>query len=229
MPAALDRDFDWSLSGSFDEADLSLHIATLDVEGASLKLSGKGRWAPQGSSGQLELDIAALDRFAELAKLPDLAGSLYLEAKLDATPAGETTLLLQGGTEDLKLGMPLADALLGPRVTIAGRLDRGADGALSASDIDIGGNGIILTGDAAADAALARPTGAFKIELPRLADLGPALGTRLQGRLALTGKLDADGAASPLTLDLDGQGIGIDRPLAQRLTAQISAARARSA
>ncbi|HEY2112419.1 MAG TPA: hypothetical protein VGH25_11895, partial [Dongiaceae bacterium] len=221
LPAGLDRDFDWSLSGSFDEADLSLHIATLDVEGASLKLSGQGRWAPQGSSGQLELDIAALDRFAELAKLPDLAGSLYLEAKLDATPAGEATVVLQGGTEDLKLGMPLADALLGPRVTIAGRLDRGADGALSASDIDIGGNGIILTGDAAADAALARPTGAFKIELPRLADLGPALGTRLQGRLALTGKLDADGAASPLTLDLDGQGISIDRPLAQRLTAQI--------
>ena len=43
----------------------------------------------------------------------------------------------------------------------------------------------------------------------------------LQGRLALTGKLDADGAASALTLDLDGQGIGTDRPMAQRLTAQI--------
>ena len=62
-------------------------------------------------------------------------------------------MLLQGGTEELKLGMPLADALLGPRVTIAGKLDRGADGALSASDIDIAGSGIILTGEAAADAA----------------------------------------------------------------------------
>ena len=117
--------------------------------------------------------------------------------------------------------MPLADALLGPRVTIAGKLDRGADGALSASDIDIAGGGIILTGEAASDAALAQPTAALKIELPRLADLGPALGTPLQGRLSLTGKLDAAGTARALSVDIDGQGIGTNRPMAQRLTAQI--------
>ena len=221
LPAALDRDFDWSLSGTFDEADLSLDIAALTLEGASLKLNGRGRWAPQGSSGQLELDIAALDRFADLAELPALAGSLHLEADISATPAGAASVVLTAGTEDLKLGMPLADALLGPGVTIAGRLDRGADGALSASDIDLAGSGITLTGEAAADASLARPTGAFKIELPRLADLGPALGTRLQGRLTLTGKLDAEGSASALNIDLEGQGIGTDRLLAQRLAAQI--------
>ena len=33
LPAALDRDFDWSLSGTFDETDLSLDIAALDRRG----------------------------------------------------------------------------------------------------------------------------------------------------------------------------------------------------
>ncbi len=34
---------------------------------------------------------------------------------------------------------------------------------------------------------------------------------RLQGRLTLTGKLDAEGSASALNIDIEGQGIGTDR------------------
>jgi autotransporter translocation and assembly factor TamB len=112
LPAALDRDFDWSLRGAFDETDLSLDIAALTLEGTSLKLNGRGRWARKGRAAN-RADIAALDRFADLAELPALAGSLHLEADISATPAGAASVVLRPARKTSS-SAALADALLGP-------------------------------------------------------------------------------------------------------------------
>jgi hypothetical protein len=111
------------------KTDLSLDIAALTLEGASLKLNGRGG-VPQGSSGQTRAGYSPLDRFADLAELPALPAA--------APPGGYQRNAGGSGQRGATAGAeypssaPLADALLGPGA-IAGRLDRGADGALSAS------------------------------------------------------------------------------------------------
>jgi translocation and assembly module TamB len=221
LPAALGRDFSWSFAGSFDQTQPLAEIDSLHLEGESAKLAGQGHWAPKGSSGNFTLDVAALDRFAELAQLPDLAGRLHIDATLDASKAGAAKVTLQGGAEDLTTGVPIADALLGPKVTVDGHLDRAEDGTLSLASLDFAGQGISLSGKGQSDAGFQRPTGTLHLELARLADLGPALKMQLQGRLTLDGQLSADGSATAAQLDLAGEGLGTSRPLVRRLTAQI--------
>jgi len=221
LPSALGRDFTWSFAGSFDQTLPLAEIDSLRLEGASAKLAGQGRWAPKGSSGNFALDIAALDRFAELAQLPALAGRLHIEAAVDASKAGAAKVTLQGGAEDLTIGLPIADALLGPKVTLDGHLDRAEDGTLSLSSLDFSGRGISLSGKGQSDASFQRPTGTLHLELPRLADLGPALKTKLQGRLTLDGQLTADGPTTAAQFDLAGDGLGTNRPLVRRLMAQV--------
>ncbi|HEX7198477.1 MAG TPA: translocation/assembly module TamB domain-containing protein, partial [Dongiaceae bacterium] len=118
-------------------------------------------------------------------------------------------------------GLPIADALLGPEVTVDGHLDRAEDGTLSLSSLDFAGRGITLTGKGQSDAGFAHPAGTLHLELPRLADLGPALKTRLQGRVTLDGQLTAEGSTTAAQLDLAGDGLGTDRPLFRRLTAEV--------
>src|SRR5262249_51397399 len=159
-----------------------------------------------------------LARFADLAQLPGLAGHLHLGAQLSANADGSTRVELQGSTEDLATGVPLADALLGPEISLAGDVDRDPHGNLAASNLHFAGRGLQLTGEAESDESLRQPTGTLHAELPRLADLGPALQMHLQGRATLEAEL-ARGPARALRIDLTGEGLGTDRPLMQRLTA----------
>src|SRR5262249_13597513 len=78
-----------------------------------------------------------------------------------------------------------------------------------------------VTGQGESDAKLAQPTGTLHVELPRLADLGPALNTKLQGRLTLYGELTSDGATNALVLDLKGEGLGTSRAVARQLAVQV--------
>ena len=51
--------------------------------------------------------------------------------------------------------------------------------------------------------------------------MSPAVGTRLQGQLKLSGHLVTDNEKGALQLTLDGEGIGTDRIIARRLLAEV--------
>ncbi len=217
LPPGLGHDFDWSFAGGAREAERRVEIRTLTLAGDSLRLQGQGQWSPGGGNGSLSAEIAALDRFAGLARLPELSGRVRLDASFTAGPAGTGRIDFRVGSEALHTGVAAADALAGPRIALAGRLDRSADGRLMLSDLRLSGADLTASGNAETDAGFARPKGAFEVAVPRLADLAPALGTPLRGSMTLAATLDGAGA---LRLSLEGEELGTERILLRRLVAE---------
>jgi translocation and assembly module TamB len=116
-----------------------------------------------------------------------------------ANAADSIEVAITGGAERLSVGQPIAQALLGPRVSFGSKMARRNDGTLSVSNLSVVGKAFHLS----AQARLAGRDGAldarYRLRMPKLSVLSKAAGAPLAGRLVLDGT--AQGEASDPTVE----------------------------
>ncbi len=176
-------------------------LERLALTGAPLSVTGDGAVELAGPVADLalSLDYAALDRLGPLAGL-DLAGAWQGEAYLGLDARGAASVLLSGQAAGLSLGLPAADALLGPQPSLWAEAALSPGGALSLDRFELGGQALALRGRGRLGAASGELEAGLTAELPDLAVLQPS-GLPLSGtgrlELSATGSL----AAPEVTLE----------------------------
>ncbi len=205
------------LDGLFELGAQRVEIATLSLGAPAFKAGARGELLLAESRAKLDLEVSLPDlaAFAALAELP-LAGRARLRAALDATPdAAEIALPFALEADDLTLGQPAADALLGSAPRATGRLQRDADGGLALVKLLVEGAALQAEATAQVPAGFASLDSTYDLVLPDLAPLGDALGNDLAGALLVTGKAEGpladptiDATASVSGLQIGGQAVG---------------------
>ncbi|HZT50518.1 MAG TPA: translocation/assembly module TamB domain-containing protein, partial [Stellaceae bacterium] len=217
VPAGLGDAIDWRLAGRLDPQSRTLTADTISVTDRDAALNGSMTASAEGAAGALRLslpNLAALDGGM-------FAGALGLAAEFHAARDGSGTAVLSGALDAPGSGMPQLDALLGPRITLAGTIERGADGALAAHDIalDAAEAHVSATGSRAPDGTL---DAAFEAQVPHLAALDP----RVAGAATLRGSLSGPSDALTGMATLEAPSLAIDGIRVDRFSARLSLARA---
>ncbi len=121
----------------------ALELAALDLSSGPLSLSADGRYVLEGAQaggGRLEATL----RQDELSRLSDLAGlslsgrlSVTLDGRLAADGGGRVRLAAE--PQELSLGIPAAQALLGPRPLLELEAERAPDGRIRLAEAALSG------------------------------------------------------------------------------------------
>jgi translocation and assembly module TamB len=217
LDSVLGETLDWTLDAEGDAtgAAATLHRAT--VTGAGLDFTAEGTAAGSVIDGKLHLAAADLSRYAGLAGLP-IAGTVALDGTVATDAAGTARADLAGRTEGLRTGIPAADALLGPQVTLAAKGSHAADGKVELPTLELTGAGLKLAGRGSADPAADRLAATARLSLPRLAPLGTALGTPLTGAIDVQATAVGRLAGPAVKVTVDGNGLGAGTTRLDRLT-----------
>ncbi len=177
------------------EPDATVSVETLRLDGPALRATYAGRIGQNTLTGRAEARFPDISAFSGLAGRP-LTGSLAADATLSGDPARRRIGAdLSLAAENLILGEPALDRLLGSRPRIAGRVDQVYDGyAFTGLRLDGAALAARLDGRATARIADAR----LGLDLPDLAALDPRLAgaARLDGQL--TGSLETPNLAASL-------------------------------
>jgi translocation and assembly module TamB len=203
-----------------------VELERLRIAGEHLALTAAGRLDPAALAGAATVALDAA-RLGPLAAPYDAAleGRASLRAEVAIAPGAATiTTDLSGELAELKGLPPAATALLGPRLTLAGRAVLEPAAALRLEGLRLAGTAAQIAGDVqlglAGEQALA---GTLTLDLPQLDRLRPALGQDLAGGLtlkaALAGRLDAP----EVTLDGAGQAVRLAGRALDPLTLRASA------
>ncbi|EKE44544.1 hypothetical protein OCGS_1382 [Oceaniovalibus guishaninsula JLT2003] len=187
---------DWS-------AGAPVMLERLNLNGASVALTGQGQLDPGGQNIPLTLNvqtqIADLDAFSALAGR-SLAGSLTTDLDLQAAILARSfDVALDGTAQDLALDIPQIGGLLDGETTLTLRAARDAEGT-RVPQLSVEGSGISL--EASADLAADSGTARANLRLPVLSVVDPALSG------AGTVRFAADNEGSGWVMDLDAQAAG---------------------
>jgi translocation and assembly module TamB len=224
LPAGLGDAIDWSLAGLASPAEQSFALDHLSAKGAGLDLAAKGQVSPDAASGTLSLKVAELAAFGNLVKLPRMHGKLSVDADVTTDEAGHVTASIKGSTEDLSVGIQVVDAIVGPTVSIEANAERGADGKIALSNLNVVAVAATLTGNAEyapdSDAVIGR----IVMRMPKLDPLTPAIRLSIRGDATLTGDLGGSLEHPSMQAVLEGRNLDIEYAPVRKVTAQISVA-----
>jgi translocation and assembly module TamB len=197
--------------------DARIEIATLTLQGsaASTVASGAVALSPVSVSADGHLTIPDIAVLSELVAQP-LQGAVDVDYAVKWSAGSELRMTLDGSLDALQTGIPVADALLGSRVAVAGQLAVAKDGSLRADSIRVSGAEVALSGRVQVPAGAAAVSAEYEASIADLAPLGRAAGARLEGRLAVSGTVagpladpNTDGTAT--VHRLDAAGLAFDR------------------
>lgn len=209
-PEAADGVLSLSARGDFNGADnlLTIDAAMLDVGTANLSATGSYDLTQGTVDGQLGLSAEALSRLASLSGLPELAGTLGVEARVSGNPTTGMTADISATGRSMRLGIPAADAVLGGRIDLATRVAVGADGGVAAENLSLATDTLKLGGRAALGAQGALDGTSLSLAVARLTPIAEATGAPVAGRLDadidLSGSMNDPAARIAATLT-DGQ------------------------
>src|SRR5262249_50245980 len=143
----------------------------VDGLGVTLTASGTADRNKQTAAAELHLAASDLSRLDGLTG-QKLAGNGAINATLSGEASGSATVKISGGLHECVTGVPMADALLGGRITldVAGR--RTASGDVSVEDANVEAANLRLVSKGSSDVSGDRTEGSFALELPRLDVLG---------------------------------------------------------
>jgi translocation and assembly module TamB len=224
LPAGLGDAIDWSLSGTATPAEQSVTLDRLNAKGAGLDLAAKGQFAPQSATGAFSLDVAELAVFGGLAKLPRMHGHLTLNGGVSTDADAHITAALSGKAEEFGIGIEVVDAILGPTVSIDTVADRGADGRIALSNLNVVAAAATLTGNAQIAPDSDALTGRIVMRMPKLDPLAPAIRISIRGDATVTGDLGGSLDRPSMQLLLEGRDLNIESVPIRKLTAQVSVA-----
>ncbi|MCT7375152.1 translocation/assembly module TamB domain-containing protein [Chelativorans salis] len=192
---ALGQTIQLSANGAW-RAGEPLSLAAARLTGHSFTATLSGEISDLAFRGDIGLEAANLAPFSGLAGR-ELGGSLDLAANGEVRPiSGAFDLTLDGRANELRIGIPAADALLGGLTRITGRLGRSTEG-FTADNFHVVNDQIELT----ADGTFATEEADFRFDAA-IADLA-VINNRAEGRLTANGR--ATGSAGELDLSLRAQ------------------------
>ncbi len=183
-------------------------VSDVRIELTPLDARFTGTASAQSVAGKLavsRLDLAAIAPFAGRP----LQGVVLLDTDLDLKPdLSALSATFSGKVLKLATGIPEADALVGPELTLSGGVTRAADGGFALDRVKIAGAAVTLTADGKVDPKSADLTA--DLALSDLARLNPNASGAAGARVALSGsleKLDARVRASVPRAALMGRGV----------------------
>ncbi|MGP1255933.1 MAG: translocation/assembly module TamB domain-containing protein [Kiloniellales bacterium] len=197
-----------------------------EVVGAEVALSARGRLSPEAvrferlaatspaftveGDGTVELagpaaDIALTLTYADLARLAplaglDLAGRWQGDAYLSLAAEGSLSAILSGQADELRLGLPAADALLGAAPTLWADVRMQPDGGVDLQSLRLDGAALAVAGQGQVDSQGDGLEAELTVGLP---DLGPLSSPELPlaGAASLEAQLRGSLTAPELTLN----------------------------
>lgn len=196
----------------FAQADVSTaaaRLTRLTLQTPALTANGDGALEFAAPRGDLALRLAypALERFQALTGVP-LRGGLEAQLYGSLAESGAVSGMLTGRFATLDLGIPAADALLGPAPELWAEAALGTGGGLRLSAFGLDGDALALSGQGGLEAG--ELTAQLRASLPELARL-QAAGLPLAGAaeldLAAEGSLDTPQVSARLSstrLEVDG-------------------------
>ncbi len=205
---------DWSVAGQADGTARRIVLEQATLSGLGVSLAGQATLADGRADGHVDLTAADLARLAPLVGVP-LAGDAALSLTL-AADTGATRATLQGRLGAPRLGIPMADGMLGGAVTLDGAASL-AGGAATLDRLDIQAEHARVS--LAGRLVDGRLDGTAALTLPALA----ALGRRgLAGTLSVAGH--ATGALDHLavTASVTGERLVADAARLDRVGADIA-------
>ncbi|WP_085124853.1 translocation/assembly module TamB domain-containing protein [Tistlia consotensis] len=124
-------------------SDQAMTLDSLELVSGPLRLTGQGRYRLAGDeagSGKLtaRLEEGDLSRLSGLAGL-DLGGSLSIALDGSLRPDGSGQASLSAAPQDLQLGQPALQALLGARPLLTAQAERTADGRIRLTAAELSG------------------------------------------------------------------------------------------
>jgi translocation and assembly module TamB len=224
LPAGLGDAIEWSLAGKVALAQQSFALDQLNAKGAGLDLTAKGQFSPEAATGTLALDVAELAAFGGLVKLPRMHGHLSVGGDVTTDASGHVTASLKGGAEKFGVGIQVVDAILGPTVTVETAAERGVDGRIALSNLNVVAVAATLTGNAEYAPESDALVGRVVMRMPKLDPLAPAIRIPIRGDVTLTGDLGGSLGHPSMQALLEGRDLGSTSVLIRKLTAQISVA-----
>jgi translocation and assembly module TamB len=222
LPAGLGDVIDWSLAGSAAPQERIFALDQLSAKGAGLELAAKGQIWPDAAAGKVSLKVEELAAFGGLLRLPRMQGRLSVDADVATEASSHVTATLKGRAERFTVGNHVADAILGPTVTIEAAAIRGTDGRVALSDLNVAGAAATLTGNAEYAPDSGALTGKFVMRMPKLDPLAPAIRVPIRGDASLTADLGGNLDRPSMQSLLEGRDLEIEHVPIGRLTAQIS-------
>ncbi|WP_163271393.1 translocation/assembly module TamB domain-containing protein [Chelativorans alearense] len=192
---ALGQTIRLSANGAW-RAGQPLSLAAARLAGHSFAATLSGEVSDLAFRGDIGLEAANIAPFSGLAGR-ELGGSLDLSASGEVRPiSGAFDLTLDSRANELRIGIPAADALLGGLTRMTGRLGRSTEG-FTADNFRVANEQIELT----ADGTFATEEADFRFN-GAVADLA-LINDRAAGRLTANGR--ATGSAGELALSLRAQ------------------------
>lgn len=223
--------------GQASQTTIELEALTATTPAASL--AGDGALEISGSTADLALALSYGDlaRLAPLAGL-ELAGAWQGDAYLSLAEDGALSVVLSGRAEALQLGLPQAEALLGPTPTVWAEAELESEGAVTLRSLSLDGAAVSLAGEGRSGAQgqdLSANLTARLGDLSRLQAAGLPLDGQLRLDLSAAGSLDRpdltlDASAPQLVFDgrelrdltLTGQTTGLPPELIGRLDLEVA-------
>ena len=207
----------WDAGTTVAGAILQIDHAHFDADLA--QADGHGRYGLE--DGWLDvvasLDASDLGALSAFAGRP-LAGSGHLETTVKGSFADRLAVTLQGRLDQLKLGVPAIEALLGGHVQTDIVAERQADGLLQIDRLSLAGENLQLTGTGRVveGRAITRAT----VAIDRLAPFSSIAGTPLDGKLTVEATIDAGVADQTGEVTLTGTVNGLAPRLVGRFALQ---------
>lgn len=199
LPKGLRERIDWRLGGKIERDAARFSLDELAVEDAGAHLVVHAAGADGKMAGEAALSVPDLSDLGDLTGAPR-SGALTLASDFHAAADGSATAVLSGTLERLRSGVEAIDRLTGDKVALAATLARTADGTVAAREVSIDGADVGLTGSAQR-APDGRVDASWRLVLPRLAALDPALGGRAVVDGTLGGTTAAPTASATVTAD----------------------------
>ncbi|WP_375596390.1 translocation/assembly module TamB domain-containing protein [Algihabitans albus] len=181
----------------------AVRLDRVTVASPALSLSGDGtaEFAGPAADIALTLTYGDLARLAPLAGL-DLAGRWQGDAYLSLAADGALSAILSGQAEQLRLGLPAAEALLGPVPTLWADVRMRPDGAVDLESLRLDGAALAVAGQGRLDARGDGVEAELTVGLPDLGALSsPAL--PLAGAASLEAQLRGSVSRPELILTAD--------------------------
>ncbi|KAA5606007.1 hypothetical protein F1188_08295 [Roseospira marina] len=188
-------------AGTVALADRRVTVQTLrlsDDQGVALDVTAEAKLAPSlDGTAEANLTLSRLDRLGPVlgGLSPRGSGLVTLSdvtLNADAVVAGDVRLAL----ENASLGLPQADAALGPAPTLTARVTFDPAAGLTVRDLALDGGAATLAGEATIPADFAALEAVFTADLT---DLGMVVGDALRGPLTLDAQLSGPLADPNLT------------------------------
>ena len=192
------------VTGTADAKGTQVDIGQLTANGGGIDLKGAGTFKDGIAEGKATLDAADLSIVGGLLGLP-IAGSANLDIAIGTDHTRTVAIQLTGKGDQLRTGVPAADALLAAGLSLDASGMRGTDGKIALGSLVLTTGRAKVEGNGSFDPASNAIDGGLSATLADLKALSGAVASPLAGTgkvsAKVTGTLDAPGIVAAATLD----------------------------